>query len=61
MSYMQFQQRCEDCGKHWNAAFGVVGMTVIAAPPNACPHCGSRNIVKHADGFEFEPSEGDAT
>ena len=25
MSYIQFQQRCLDCNRSWNAAFGIVG------------------------------------
>jgi len=33
VSYMQFHQKCSDCGEEWNAAFGIVGMTQIAAPP----------------------------
>lgn len=55
MSYMQFQQQCEDCGNHWNAAFGIVGTTQIAAPPAKCPHCGSVNLKKIADNWEWEP------
>src|SRR4051812_17842366 len=50
VSFITFQQRCEDCGKTWNAAFGIVGTTQIAAPPEACPHCASKRIVKHANG-----------
>jgi DNA-directed RNA polymerase subunit RPC12/RpoP len=52
MSFMQFQQRCDDCGKDWNAAFGIVGMTQIAAPPQKCPHCGSEKLTKLADGWK---------
>jgi hypothetical protein len=37
VSYMQFQQQCKDCKKHWNAAFGIVGTTQIAAPPRGVP------------------------
>lgn len=44
MSYMQFQQRCKDCEAEWNAAFGIIGMTQIAAPPKVCPRCNSENI-----------------
>lgn len=51
MSYIQFQQGCDDCGAHWNAAFGIVGMTQIAAPPTVCPKCKSPNIKKLADGW----------
>jgi DNA-directed RNA polymerase subunit RPC12/RpoP len=49
VSYMQFQQQCKDCKKHWNAAFGIVGTTQIAAPPVVCPYCGSSNLTKFAD------------
>jgi DNA-directed RNA polymerase subunit RPC12/RpoP len=50
---MQFQQRCEDCKATWNAAFGIVGTTYIAQPPTECPHCKSKNIVHHADGWKM--------
>lgn len=49
-----FRQKCEDCGKVWNAAFGVVGVTQIAAPPTKCPGCGSEKIVFHAHGWAME-------
>jgi hypothetical protein len=49
MSYMQFQQQCEDCGESWNAAFGIVGTTYIAQPPTECPYCNSPKIKKIAD------------
>jgi DNA-directed RNA polymerase subunit RPC12/RpoP len=51
MSYIQFQQKCLECGKTWNAAFGIVGMTQIAASPKVCPHCQSERVEKHADGW----------
>ena len=51
MSYIQFQQQCEYCKKTWNAAFGIVGMIQIAAPPKECPYCQSTKIVKIADGW----------
>jgi rRNA maturation endonuclease Nob1 len=54
MSYMQFQQQCEDCKKTWNAAFGIVGTTYIAQPPEVCPYCGSKNLVKIADEWKTE-------
>ncbi len=53
MSYMQFQQRCRECGEEWNAAFGLVGMTLIAQPPVKCPRCGAANISKFADGWKL--------
>lgn len=55
MSYMQFQQQCELCEKSWNAAFGIVGTTQIAAPPVKCPHCGSEKIKKIADDWDWQP------
>lgn len=56
MSYQCFQQRCEACGSFWNAAFGIVGTTQIAAPPTKCPSCGSSKIVHHAHGWAGMPS-----
>lgn len=53
MSYMQFQQKCADCGAEWNAAFGIVGMTQIAAPPKVCPKCESPNIKHLAHGWKL--------
>jgi hypothetical protein len=49
MSYMQFQQECKECHKTWNAAFGIVGTTQIAAPPEKCPHCGCTELETIAD------------
>lgn len=54
MSYMMFQQRCKKCEAEWNAAFGIVGMTQIAAPPNECPRCGSKDMEKIADGWKMD-------
>jgi hypothetical protein len=51
VSYIQFQQKCKACGESWNAAFGIVGTTQIAAPPKVCPHCGSDQLTKLADGW----------
>jgi len=53
MSYMQFQQRCEDCKKEWNAAFGIVGTTILASPPVKCPHCKSEKISRIAEGWKI--------
>ena len=47
-----FQQRCADCGRTWNAAFGIVGTRRIAEAPVKCPHCGSGEIFKCADGWD---------
>ena len=54
MSYMQFRQQCEDCKAIWNAAFGIVGSTVIARPPSKCPKCESEKIGHFADGWEMD-------
>jgi hypothetical protein len=54
MSYMMFQQQCKSCDHKWNAAFGIVGMTVIAAPPEKCPACQSTEIEKVADKWEVD-------
>lgn len=51
MSYIMFQQQCLDCKKIWNAAFGMVGTTIIAEPPTSCPECKSIKIEKIADGW----------
>ena len=59
MSYIPFQQKCSDCQAEWNAAFGVVGMTVIAQPPVVCPECGSANITKMADGWKMKGISGE--
>lgn len=48
MSYQQFQQKCRECGKTWNAAFGIVGTTIIAEPPKVCPYCKSDKIEHYA-------------
>lgn len=53
VSFMMFQQQCRPCGHTWNAAFGIVGMTQIAAPPTNCPKCGSANIEKLADSWKM--------
>jgi hypothetical protein len=61
MSYQCFQQRCEACGAVWNAAFGIVGITQIAAPPTKCPSCGSSKIVHHAHDWAGMPSVPEPT
>ena len=55
MSFQQFQQRCEDCGEEWNAAFGVVGTTILAEAPQKCPKCGSANLKTIAHGWKITP------
>lgn len=58
MSFITFQQRCDDCQSEWNAAFGIVGTVRIAEPPTACIHCHSLNIRKIADGWNLaKPKE----
>ena len=54
MSYQQFQQKCKDCEATWNAAFGIVGTTVIAEPPHNCPKCQSTNVEFHKPGWKWE-------
>lgn len=52
MSYIRFQQQCKKCNAAWNAAFGIVGTTIIAEPPKKCPECGSSQIEKVADSWK---------
>lgn len=59
MSFIQFQQRCKDCKKEWNAAFGIVGTTQIASAPTKCPHCKSENIEISANGWKVKPVKND--
>jgi len=37
-----YQVKCRDCGKVYPTAFGIVGMTQIAAPLEKCPKCGGK-------------------
>ena len=53
MSYITFQQQCQDCKATWNTAFGIVGITFIATTPVICPKCGSANLTKFADGWDW--------
>lgn len=53
MSYQQFRQRCQACKAEWNAAFGVVGQSVIAQPPVECPECGSTKLEKIVEDWEL--------
>lgn len=52
MSYQRYTVQCQQCGKQMNTAFGVVGTTQIADPVEVCPHCGSGELTKIADGWE---------
>lgn len=55
MSFIPFQQACKSCGKSWNAVFGIVGTSYIGGPPVVeCPHCGSSDLEKIADGWKME-------
>lgn len=59
MSYIPFQQRCVDCGKHWNTVTGMVGNQLMGPPCVECPYCHSKNLVHHADGWEKPTPEDD--
>lgn len=52
MSFIMFREKCEGCGKEWNAAFGVLGVQLIAEPPKKCPKCGSEKIKKIDNGWK---------
>lgn len=49
-----FQQKCDDCGAEWNAAFGIVGLTIVAQPPKVCPKCQSTKIKHLAHGWKMD-------
>src|SRR3990170_6527892 len=40
MSFMIYNVKCKKCGEIHRTAFGIVGMTQIAAPLEKCPTCG---------------------
>lgn len=48
-----FRQQCGNCRSIWNAAFGIVGTTVIAKSPHECPFCFSPEITKYDDGWQL--------
>lgn len=52
--------KCDDCGREMIAAFGMQGMTLIAAHPTCCPECGSERLVKIASGWAAAEPDGDA-
>jgi len=54
MSFIQFRDRCQDCGLEWNAAFGMVMTSIIAQPPTQCPGCGSKNFRKVAYEWKWD-------
>jgi len=58
MSFITFRQQCDECLESWNAAFGIVGTTQIAAPPTKCPKCGSENLSKIADEWLLDKPDG---
>ena len=51
MSYIQSTIRCDHCQKEMNVAFGVVGMTQIAAWPKTCPDCQHDKFTEIARGW----------
>lgn len=52
MSYIRSIQKCDDCGKMWNIAFGIVGKTMIGGGgPKECPYCDSPKISYHDHGW----------
>ncbi len=55
---LRFQQRCDDCGKFWNAAVGTAEVAIIAEEPTNCPRCKSGNIGRFAEGWETGPVIG---
>ena len=46
MSFIISTLKCEDCDMDMEVAFGIVGVTQIAAHPTNCPYCGSKELVK---------------
>lgn len=47
-----FQQRCDDCKREWNAAFGITGTVYTALPPTSCEYCKSTKITRIAEGWK---------
>lgn len=48
MSYIQYQVKCDKCGKETITAFGIVGTVQIATPITEC-ECGGK--YKRMDNF----------
>ena len=57
MSFIPFQQHCLECHAKWNTMFGVIGTSLLGPPCEECPHCHSKNIAYHADGWADPPRE----
>lgn len=55
LSFFIFQQRCKDCGKEWNASFGIVGTAQIGTgAAKVCPYCESANIEQVSQNVDVE-------
>jgi hypothetical protein len=53
MSFIMFRKKCEDCREKWSAAFGHVGMTIVAdGGPKEYTKCKSARIIKIADEWQ---------
>lgn len=57
MSYIQSTIQCQTCHKTYNVAFGIVGTTVIASWPTACPNCGGKELIKVSNGWNATKEE----
>jgi len=44
MSYFHYEIQCEGCKNIFQVAFGVVGTTLLARPPERCPTCNSDKL-----------------
>ena len=55
MSYIQSVIQCGECGKKMNVAFGIVGTSIIAEWPRACPQCNGSQFTKIADEWQYDP------
>jgi predicted nucleic acid-binding Zn ribbon protein len=53
VSFIQSTLKCDGCGYEMNVAFGIVGRTIIADPPKACPKCGGK-LTKIANGWHAQ-------
>lgn len=55
MSFIIRRQRCGDCHKEWDAAFGVIGNSIAWKLLEQCPHCESMKISSRTIGDNEEP------
>ena|SRR3972149_6137396 len=53
MSFMTYDVKCKKCGEIYHTAFGIVGMTQIAAPLEKCTKCGGE-VERIKDDWEME-------